>query len=76
MTPVRIAILDCDSLTPKLCEKYGNYGSIVARWLDAGARNLGFALDVYGTTSWDVMGKNELSDANGIDAIIVTGSNR
>ena len=74
MTPIRIAILDCDPLTPNLCEQYGNYGSIVVQWLGAAARSLGLASDAYETTIWDVMGKNELPDINDVDAIIITGS--
>jgi len=73
-TPIRIALLICDTPLPSVVQSYGEYHSIftalLTRSLPEGVSKDSFALDPY-----DVEHKMEYpADLDGYDAIMLTGS--
>jgi hypothetical protein len=71
--PPRIAILEADIPMPELQAKYGRYGDIFTRLLNAGANAA--SLPAPQITSWDIMDHPEkYPDPSEYDAILVTGS--
>ena len=72
-TPPRIAILEADIPMPELQAKYGRFGDIFTRLLNAGATAA--SLPTPQITSWDIMDHPEkYPDPSEYDAILVTGS--
>ena len=74
MAAFRIAILDCDPLSPKICEKYESYGGVATAWLEAGARELGLARKDLDITIWDVLEKKEYPRVEDVESVLILGS--
>lgn len=76
-TPLRIAILECDTPPPPVVEKYGQYGRIFTTLLESAADALGLSpeqdleLSVY-----DVVTAQEYPDLDKVDAVLISGSSR
>ncbi|KAI1008536.1 hypothetical protein LB504_001465 [Fusarium proliferatum] len=71
--PVRVAILDCDYVVPKVAETWGpTYSSIFAHRLQAVNKTLG-SDKVLQISAFDII-KNEYPDPNDFDAFLITGS--
>lgn len=74
-TPLRIAILECDTPPPALVEKYGRYDRIFTTLLEAAAEDLGLSpkqdLDL---SAFDVVTAQEYPDLEKIDAVLISGS--
>ncbi|KAF2747842.1 class I glutamine amidotransferase-like protein [Sporormia fimetaria CBS 119925] len=78
-TPLRIAILECDTPLTKTREKYGGYGGVFKDLLSRAAdaltipdmisSNKGLEFSVY-----DVVNKQEYPDLESIDAVLLSGS--
>jgi Glutamine amidotransferase class-I len=78
LPPIRIAILECDTLLPPIRAKYGGYGGLFKGLLSVGADALnhpnlssehGLSL-----TNWDVVEAQEYPLLDDIDAILISGS--
>ena len=74
MSPIRIAVLECDSLISWIAIKYGGYCGLYTALLEAGARDLQLAKDELEITRWNVLDKREYPDLENIDAILISGS--
>ncbi|KAL9091179.1 MAG: hypothetical protein Q9159_001596 [Coniocarpon cinnabarinum] len=77
-TPLRIAILECDTPLPDVKKKYGGYGPIFKTLLEKGADALQRP-DISSktgleTTYFDVVTKQEYPNVDDIDAVLLTGS--
>ncbi|KAF1945235.1 class I glutamine amidotransferase-like protein [Clathrospora elynae] len=74
-TPLRIAILECDTPLPTVVEKYGRYDRIFTTLLEAAAEGLGLSpkrdLELSG---YDVVTAQEYPDLESIDAVLISGS--
>lgn len=74
-TPLRIAILECDTPPPAVVEQYGRYGRIFTTLLEAAAKGLGLSpeqdLDL---SAFDVVTAQEYPNLEDIDAILISGS--
>ncbi|EMD69844.1 hypothetical protein COCSADRAFT_106890 [Bipolaris sorokiniana ND90Pr] len=74
-TPLRIAILECDTPPPALVEKYGRYDRIFTTLLEAAAEDLGLSpkqdLEL---SAFDVVTAQEYPDLEKIDAVLISGS--
>ncbi|KAF4435617.1 glutamine amidotransferase [Fusarium acutatum] len=71
--PVRVAILDCDYVVPKVAETWGpTYSSIFAHRLQAVNKTLG-SDKVLQISAFDII-KDEYPDPNDFDAFLITGS--
>lgn len=74
MSPIRVAILECDSLIPWIATKYGGYWGLYTSLLEAGAKDLKLPKDELETTKWDVVNRREYPNLEDIDAILLSGS--
>lgn len=78
-SPLRIAVLECDTPLDRTRAKYGGYGGLFKVLLEAGADALGQP-DVISSkkgmeiTWWDVVTAQVYPDLEEIDAILLTGS--
>lgn len=78
-TPLRIAVLECDTPTPNTNAKYGGYRGVFEALLKASARaleqpeRLNPDTDLQ-ITGWDVVNGEEYPNLEEIDALILTGS--
>jgi hypothetical protein len=74
-TPLRIAILECDTPLPDVVEKYGRYDRIFSTLLETAAEGLGLSpkkdLELSG---FDVVDKQEYPNFEDIDAVLISGS--
>ncbi|KAI9928363.1 hypothetical protein ASPWEDRAFT_38807 [Aspergillus wentii DTO 134E9] len=78
-SPLRIAVLECDTPVPNADVKYGGYRGVFATLLKESATALGqpeklnpeSGLDI---TGWDVVDKQEYPDLEDVDALLLTGS--
>jgi hypothetical protein len=74
-TPLRIAILECDTPPPAVIEKYGRYGRIFTTLLETAAEGLGLSpkqdLEL---SAFDVVTAQEYPDLENIDAVLISGS--
>jgi hypothetical protein len=74
-TPLRIAILECDTPPPAVVEKFGRYDRVFTRLLESAAEGLGLSpkqdLEL---SSYDVVTAQEYPDLEGIDAVLISGS--
>jgi hypothetical protein len=74
-TPLRIAILECDTPPAALVEKYGRYDRIFATLLEAAAADLGLSpkqdLEL---SAFDVVTAQEYPDLEKVDAVLISGS--
>lgn len=74
-SPIRIAILACDTPLEKTNEKYGGYGGVFTAFLHAGADELDMPHDSLDISTWDVVNKMDTYPSlTDIDAILMTGS--
>ena len=76
--PIRIAMLECDPLTPSINAKHGSYGDVVTAFLEAGAKRLGLPMSHFELRSWNIMDNagSDYPDAESIDAVVITGSSK
>ena len=77
--PLRIAILEADSLNPVARAKYGAYGGMFTAFLHAGADALGWKRDCLCIQGWDVVRVRgvhvgEYPALEDVDAVMITGS--
>jgi hypothetical protein len=74
-TPLRIAILECDTPLPDIVARYGRYDRIFSTLLEAAAEASGLSpkkdLELSG---FDVVDKQEYPDIEHIDAVLISGS--
>lgn len=74
-TPLRIAILECDTPPAAVVEKYGRYDRIFATLLETAAEGLGLSpkqdLEL---SAFDVVTAQEYPDLEKIDAVLISGS--
>jgi hypothetical protein len=74
-TPLRIAILECDTPPPAVVEKYGRYDRIFTTLLETAAEGLGLSpkqdLEL---SAYDVVTAQEYPDSENIDAVLISGS--
>jgi GMP synthase-like glutamine amidotransferase len=74
-TPLRIAILECDTPLPSVLEKYGRYDRIFTALLETAAEGLGLTPEKDLVLSgFDVVDKQEYPNLEDIDAVLLTGS--
>lgn len=79
MTPLRIAVLECDTPVDKINRKYNGYFGVFSLLLRASANVLNqpdrldpdSGLDI---TRWDVVGTQEYPKLEDVDALLLTGS--
>ena len=76
MSPVRLAILDCDPLVESITRTYGSYGGLVQAFLQAGAEQMDLSISELEMTIWDVYSKSDYPKVEDIDAILCTGSSK
>lgn len=74
MNPIRVAVLECDSLISWISTKYGGYCGLYTALLEAGAKDLQGPKDELKITRWNVLDKREYPELKDIDAILVSGS--
>ena len=74
MGPIRVAVLECDSLISWISTKYGGYCGLYTKLLEAGAKDLKLPKDELEFTRWNVLDKSEYPDLKDVDAILVSGS--
>lgn len=74
-TPLRIAILECDTPLPDIIAKYGRYGRIFSTLLESAADGLGLSpkKDLV-LSGFDVVDKQEYPNLEDIDAVLISGS--
>jgi hypothetical protein len=78
-TPLRIAILECDTPLDKTRAKYGGYAGVFKALLRSAADALGQP-DVISSkkglefSTFDVVNKQEYPNLENIDAVLITGS--
>lgn len=76
-TPLRIAILQCDTPPPHVVELYGAYDRIFTTLLSKAAEGLGLDpkkdLEL---SAWDVVTAQEYPDISSIDAVLISGSSK
>ncbi|KAH9881914.1 hypothetical protein J1614_001085 [Plenodomus biglobosus] len=74
-TPLRIAILECDTPPPAIVEKQGKYGAIFTRLLETAAVDVGLnpKQDLV-LSSFDVVTAQEYPNLDDIDAVLISGS--
>ena len=73
-SPIRIAILECDTPLERTRSKYGGYGGVFTSLLHAGADALGLSRARLDITSWDVVNKPTYPQLDEVDAVLLTGS--
>ncbi|KAL6709999.1 hypothetical protein ACN47E_009790 [Coniothyrium glycines] len=74
-TPLRIAILECDTPPPGVVEKYGRYDRIFTVLLEAAAEGLGLdAKRDLQLSAFDVVTAQEYPNLDDIDAVLISGS--
>jgi hypothetical protein len=76
-TPLRIAILECDTPPDDLVAKYGKYGKVFTTLLEAAANDLGkpgFSKDDLELSAYDVVTEQKYPDLNDVDAVLISGS--
>lgn len=74
-TPLRIAILECDTPPPAVVDKYGQYGAIFTTLLESAAA--GVDLDPKQDlvlSSFDVVNAQAYPALEDIDAVLISGS--
>ena len=74
-TPLRIAILECDTPPADVVAKYGRYDRIFKTLLETAAEGLGLSpkqdLEL---SAYDVVTAQEYPDLEKIDAVLISGS--
>lgn len=74
-TPLRIAILQCDTPPPDVVEQYGAYDRIFTTLLEKAAQGLGLdpKTDLE-LSAFEVVTKQEYPDLKNVDAVLISGS--
>lgn len=74
-TPLRIAILECDTPLSSVVEKHGRYDRIFSALLETAAEGLGLSpkKDLV-LSGFDVVDKQEYPNMEDIDAVLISGS--
>jgi hypothetical protein len=74
-TPLRIAILECDTPLPDIVAKYGRYDRIFSTLIEAAAEGLSLSpkKDLV-LSGFDVVDKQEYPSLEDIDAVLISGS--
>jgi hypothetical protein len=74
-TPLRIAILECDTPLPDIVAKYGRYDRIFSTLIEKAAEGLGLSpkKDLV-LSGFDVVDKQEYPNLEDIDAVLISGS--
>jgi hypothetical protein len=74
-TPLRIAILECDTPPAAIVDEYGRYDRIFTTLLERAAQDLGLSpkqdLEL---SAFDVVTAQEYPDLQNIDAVLISGS--
>lgn len=76
-SPLRIAVLECDTPIGRTKEKYGGYGNLFKELLSNGAKLLQekgegeVELDI---TKYDVVNQEVYPELENVDAVLLTGS--
>jgi hypothetical protein len=74
-TPLRIAILECDTPPPAVVEKYGRYDRIFTTLLRTAAEGLGLSpKQDLKLSAFDVVTAQEYPELESIDAVLISGS--
>jgi len=74
-TPLRIAVLECDTPPADIVAKYGRYGRIFKTLLEAAAEGLGLSPEQdLELSAYDVVTAQEYPDLEKIDAVLISGS--
>lgn len=74
-TPLRIAILQCDTPPPDVVAEYGKYDRIFTTLLETAASAMGLSPKQHlALTSFDVVTAQEYPDLDKIDAVLISGS--
>ena len=76
MATLRIAVLKADVPMPAVVEKFGDYGPIFRRVLQAGARHIGFPERDLNITDFDVVENPKYPKLEDVDAILISGSSK
>lgn len=74
-TPLRIAILQCDTPPPDVIALYGKYDRIFTTLLESAAQGIG--LDTkkdLELSAFDVVTKQEYPEIGDVDAVLISGS--
>lgn len=74
-TPLRIAILECDTPPAAVVEKYGRYDRIFTTLLETAAEELGlYPKQDLELSAFDVVTAQEYPDLEKVDAVLISGS--
>jgi hypothetical protein len=74
-TPLRIAILECDTPPPEVVDRYGRYGRIFTTLLETAAEAVGLSpKDDLKLSAFDVVTAQEYPNLEDIDAVLISGS--
>lgn len=78
-SPLRIAVLECDTPIDSINNAYGGYGGVFKELFKQSARVLGNpdTLDPENgleISRWDIVGGDEYPNLDEIDALVMTGS--
>ncbi|KAI8942488.1 hypothetical protein NX059_000554 [Plenodomus lindquistii] len=74
-TPLRIAILECDTPPPAVVDKYGKYGAIFTTLLETAAQGVGLnPKEDLVLSAFDVVTAQEYPNLDDIDAVLISGS--
>ena len=77
-TPLRIAVLECDTPVTNTNAKYGGYRGVFEALLKSSAEALGqperLSPDDLEISGWDVVNGEEYPKLEDIDAVLLTGS--
>jgi len=77
-SPLRIAVLECDTPQPRCNERYGGYGGLFKELLLAGteayAKETGQPKPTLDVSKYDVVNEEHYPKLDDIDAILITGS--
>jgi hypothetical protein len=76
-TPLRIAILECDTPPAAIVDEYGRYDRIFTTLLQTAARGLGLSPEQdLELSAFDVVTAQQYPDLQKIDAVLISGSSR
>jgi hypothetical protein len=76
-TPMRIAILECDTPPAAVVEQYGRYDRIFTTLLETAAKELGLSPEQdMELSAFDVVTRQQYPDLQNIDAVLISGSSK
>ena len=74
-TPLRIAILECDTPPPAVVQQYGRYDRIFTTLLESAAADLGLSpTQDLQLSAFDVVTAQAYPDLESVDAVLISGS--